>query len=207
MTHNILSARQLQICRCTLCGLVCQDMPVSGRTGKCPRCHTLLPYRQSGSWQTSLALLISAMILYVPANVLPVMHTMLAGQASDSTILSGIRIFWLSGSPGIATLIFIASVVVPCIKFLSLGLLLYASARKIGRAGRERSRLWRLTEWIGCWSMLDVVVVAVVSALLRFPLMSEAEPRSGILFFGMVVILTMLSALAFEPKSIWENHS
>lgn len=206
MAHNPLSARQLQVCRCTLCGLVCQDLPVHGRSETCPRCRTPLPSHHSGTWQTSLALLIAAMILYVPANVLPVMHTSLPGQVNDSTILSGIRIFWFSGSPGIATLIFIASVVVPCIKFLSLGLLLYTSARKTGRAGRGRTRLWRLTEWIGCWSMLDVVVVAVVSALLRFPGLSEAEPRSGILFFGMVVILTMLSALSFEPKSIWENH-
>jgi paraquat-inducible protein A len=72
---------------------------------------------------------------------------------------------------------------------------------------RERAKLYRLTEGIGYWSMLDVVVVAVVAALVQFQALSEAEPRSGILFFGLVVILTMLSAMAYDPRLIWEGDN
>ncbi len=174
---------------------------------KCPRCQTPLPDHSPDRSHLSAALLVASMVLYVPANLFPVMYTTLAGQGSESTILSGVLAFWRSGSWGIASVIFIASVVIPCLKFLSLSLLLLASARKSRWARRERARLYRITEWIGCWSMLDVVVVAVVSRLLKFHAMSEAEPRSGIIFFALVVILTMLSALSFEPKTIWEDKS
>lgn len=198
-------ARQMQVCRCPLCALVCDDESITGGRRRCPRCKTLLSGHPSWRPHLSWALLLSALILYVPANLLPVMSTTLLGHVSESTILSGVVAFWQSGSWGIAAIIFIASVVVPCLKFLSLGLLLVSSARKSRWARRERARLYRLTEWIGCWSMLDVVVVAVVCGLLRFHALSEAEPRAGILFFGLVVMLTMLCALSFEPKTLWED--
>ncbi|WP_449553336.1 paraquat-inducible protein A [Lelliottia amnigena] len=198
-------AREIQLCRCPLCGLVCADEPTHGVGGKCPRCHTLLPARRYSRPHLSWALLLTAMILYVPANLFPVMSTTLLGHVSDSTILSGVVAFWRSGSWGIASVIFMASVVIPCLKFLSLSVLLLSNARKSRWARRERARLYRLTEWIGCWSMLDVVVVAVVCGQLRFHALSEAEPRAGIVFFGLVVMLTMLCALSFEPKTIWED--
>ena len=196
---------QIHVCRCSLCGLVCDDETTFGVRGKCPRCQTKLPGPPSRNLPLSGALLLTSMILYVPANIFPVMYTTLFGHGSESTLLSGVVAFWQAGSWGIASIIFIASVIIPCLKFLSLSVLLISSACKSRWARRERTRLYRITEWIGYWSMLDVVVVAVVSGLLRFHAMSEAEPRSGILFFGLVVILTMLCALSFEPKTIWED--
>lgn len=198
-------ARQMLVCRCSLCGLVCEDDDSADIHQNCPRCHTPLPKRTSVRASLSGALLAASMVLYVPANVFPVMYTTLLGHGSESTILSGVLAFWRSGSWGIATIIFVASVVVPCLKFLSLGMLLVTSARKSHWARRERAWLYRITEWIGCWSMLDVVVVAVVCGLLRFHAMSDAEPRVGIFFFGLVVMLTMLCALSFEPKTLWED--
>lgn len=205
MIINPPFARQVQVCRCPLCGLVCADEATPGVRRKCPRCQTVLPHCQPEHSHLSWALLLTSMILYVPANIFPVMHTSFLGYGSESTILSGVVAFWRSGSWGIATIIFIASVIVPCLKFLSLSLLLISRARKSVWARCERARLYRITEWIGCWSMLDVVVVAVVCGLLRFHALSEAEPRSGILYFGLVVILTMLCALSFEPKTLWED--
>ncbi|WP_434644021.1 paraquat-inducible protein A [Klebsiella sp. I138] len=195
----------MQMCRCTLCGLVCADDTTSDHDRKCPRCQTMLPDHQPGHQHLSWALLLTSVILYLPANILPVMYTTLLGHGSESTILSGIVAFWQSGSWGIAAIIFIASVMVPCLKFLSLGVLLISASHHSRWARRERTRLYRLTEWIGCWSMLDVVVVAVVCGLLRFRPLSEAEPRVGILFFALVVILTMLCALSFKPKTLWED--
>ncbi|MGB8601148.1 MAG: paraquat-inducible protein A, partial [Rhizomicrobium sp.] len=124
----------------------------------------------------------------------------------DSTIMRGVVEFWKSGSYGVALVIFIASVAVPCIKFLALGLLLFTTQRHSRWAIRERARLYRMVELIGYWSMLDVLVVAVVTALVRFQGLSNTEPRVGILFFGMVVILTMLSALSFDPRLIWDSE-
>lgn len=198
-------ARQMQVCRCPLCGLVCEDDRAIDIRQTCPRCHTPLPKPTSVRASLSGALLVASMVLYVPANLFPVMYTTLLGHGSESTILSGVLAFWRSGSWGIATIIFVASVVVPCLKFVSLGVLLITASRKSRWARRERSWLYRITEWIGCWSMLDVVVVAVVCGLLRFHAMSDAEPRAGIFFFGLVVMLTMLCALSFEPKTLWED--
>lgn len=205
MTIKAPFARQMQLCRCTLCGLVCADDMASDEDKKCPRCQTTLPNHRPARRHLSWALLLTSMILYLPANILPVMYTTLLGHGSESTILSGIIAFWRSGSWGIAAIIFVASVMVPCLKFLSLGVLLISASHQSGWARRERTWLYRLTEWIGCWSMLDVVVVAVVCCLLRFRPLSEAEPRVGILFFALVVVLTMLCALSFEPKTLWED--
>jgi len=203
--NNTPFAHQMQICRCPLCGLVCEEQRSSDVRCRCPRCHTDLPGRTAGRFQLSWVLLIAAMIFYIPANVVPVMSTHVLGYGSESTILSGVLAFWRNGSWGIAIIIFIASVVVPCMKFLSLGLLLITSGQRRHWARRERTKLYRITEWIGCWSMLDVVVVAVVCALVQFHSLSEAEPRAGILFFGLAVILSMLCALSFQPKAIWED--
>lgn len=196
-----LYARQMNVVGCPTCGLVCRSLP------RCPRCSTRLHYRLPNTLARSWALLIAAILFYIPANLLPVMYTSLFGYGSESTIMAGVIDFWRGGSYGIAMLIFVASVVIPCMKFLTLGLLLIASHRQSTWAMRERAKLYRLTEGIGYWSMLDVVVVAVVAALVQFQALSEAEPRSGILFFGLVVILTMLSAMAYDPRLIWEGDN
>lgn len=205
MKNKVPFAREIQVRGCAVCGLVCEDSTTSPHDTRCPRCHTVLYGGQHSNLISAWALLTAAMIFYIPANILPVMYTSLFGRSSESTILSGVYEFWRSGSFGIAAIIFIASVVIPCMKFLSLSILLVNAGRKSTWARRERARLYRIIEWIGCWSMLDVVVVAVVCGLVRFHSLSEAEPRAGILFFALVVILTMLSALSFDPKLIWEG--
>ena len=197
-------AGRLGLVRCHDCGLACED--VLDRTGPlpCPRCGATLHRRRVDGLTRCAALLLAGIILYIPANLLPVMHTTVLGAGSESTILEGVVEFWLGGSWDIALVIFIASVAVPCTKFLVLGLLLVTTWRRSTRARLERARLYRLVELIGYWSMLDVMVVAVVAALVRFQPLSEIEPRSGIAFFGAVVILTMLSAMSFDPRQIWD---
>ncbi|MDR0379764.1 MAG: paraquat-inducible protein A [Candidatus Accumulibacter sp.] len=209
MSGIIPRARQLGVVACHGCGLVCEDaLDAAGGGGvRCPRCGATLRRRRPDGIARAWALLIAALILYVPANVLPVMYTELFGRGSDSTIMSGIIDFWRSGSHGIALVIFIASIAVPCTKFLVIGLLLTAiSRRRDDRNLRERAGLYRLVERIGYWSMLDVAVVAIVSALVKFRALSDIEPRIGILFFGVVVILTMLSAMSFDPRLIWDSN-
>ncbi|HEM8101512.1 paraquat-inducible protein A [Enterobacter bugandensis] len=198
-------AGQLGVLGCHTCGLVCKDTPADAGRARCPRCGVALHRTHPDSIARAWALLIAGVIFYIPANVLPVMYTSLLGSGTDSTIMDGVIEFWKSGSYGIAVVIFIASVAVPCTKFLVLGLLLMTSQQRSSWARRERAKLYRLVELIGYWSMLDVLVVAVIAALVQFPGLSDIEPRIGIFFFGMVVILTMLSAMNFDPRLIWDG--
>ncbi|MGD8176851.1 paraquat-inducible protein A [Marinimicrobium sp. ARAG 43.8] len=199
-------AHEWSVLSCHGCGLVCEDVSRRDPRARCPRCGASLYRRRKDAIPRAWAFLIAAMIFYIPANVLPVMHTGFLGRSYDSTIMSGVVQFWNGGSYGVALIIFVASVVVPCTKFLIMGLLLLTCQRRVRWARLERARLYRLVELVGYWSMLDVLVVAVVSALVQFQSLSTVEPRLGILFFGMVVVLTMLSAMCFDPRLIWDDR-
>jgi paraquat-inducible protein A len=192
---------------CDLCGLVHEGAAAAkdGAGGGCARCGSGLRARKPDSIVRTGAFLLAALVLYVPANLLPVMYTRLLGSEAQSTILEGVEEFWTSGSWDIAVLIFTASVAVPCTKFLAIGLLLLDQKYPLGsRVGK--TRLLKLVEHIGYWSMLDVLVVALVTALIQFRALGIAEPRAGIVFFGAVVVLTMLAAMSFDSRLAWERQ-
>jgi paraquat-inducible protein A len=198
-------AHELGVIACHVCGIVCDDVldqhPLSG----CPRCGSALHRRHPDSLRRSAAFLIAALILYVPANLFPVMYTTYLGSGFGSTIFGGIIDFWQSGSYGIALVIFVASILVPSVKFAIMGMLLLTSWRGSDWARPQRTRMYRLVEMVGYWSFLDVLVVAIVSSLVEFDALSETQPRVGIVFFGAVVILTMLSAMSFDARLIWDD--
>ena len=173
----------------------------------CPRCGAHIHRRHRNSFSRAWAFLVAAMVLYLPANLFPVMWTEQFRSGHASTIIGGVGEFWDQKAYGIALVIFVASVVVPCAKFLIMGLLLVSSQRRSRWRMLERARLYRLVELVGYWSMLDVLVVGMVTALVKFDALTDVEPRIGILFFGMVVILTMLSAMSFDPRLIWDVPS
>jgi len=172
----------------------------------CPRCLNPVHLRRKGSIATSWALLISAAMFYVPANVFPIMRTASLSSIDDNTILSGVAELWRAGSPGLAVIVFTASIVVPMLKFIIMGFLLVSVQRSSGFVSRQRAKLYRFVELIGYWSMLDVFVVAILSALVHFKILSYVEPLPGVVYFGMVVVLTMLSAMSFDPRLIWDNR-
>ncbi|WP_367872768.1 paraquat-inducible protein A [Trinickia violacea] len=190
---------------CHACGLVSEASDGSHADARCPRCGAPLHRRRPGSIERAFAFLLAGIIFYIPANTMPVMYTVMLNRGSDSTILQGVLAFWAHGAYGIAFVIFVASVAVPCAKFLILGLLLFTARRGSPWARRERARLHRLVELVGYWSMLDVLVVALVAALVKFRTFAVVEPRPGILFFGGMVILTMLSAMQFDPRLTWDS--
>ena len=196
-------AQSLDVLGCRTCGLVMSWNPYAG-AARCTRCQSIVMARVAHSEQKTLAWLITGIVCYFPANLLPVMHTSSIRGEEDSTIVGGIVEFWQGGSWDIATLIFIASVAVPVTKFLALGLLLWTVRRRSAWAQRERARLYRAVEFIGYWSMLDVVVVAITCSLLKIKALATAEPRLGILFFCAVVVATMISALSFDPRLVWD---
>lgn len=196
-------AKDLKLCLCHGCGKTCD---ISKPTHACDRCGAPLHARKTDAIARCWAYLIAALVLYIPANLLPVMHTVMAGSGVDSTIAGGVLEFWESGAWDIALIIFIASIGVPAIKFMALGLLLITAQRKSNWARRQRSQLYRFVELIGYWSMLDVLVVALVASLVQMQELGTIEPRAGILFFGMVVVMTMLAAMSYDPRLIWEGE-
>jgi len=171
----------------------------------CPRCGAALHLRLTDSLHQTMALLITAVLLYIPANVYPIMTTDQLGESIDSTILGGVLLLWHHGSYPVASVIFIASVLVPVGKMLSLGLLCASVARKDVTRMRQRAILYRVTEFVGRWSMVDVFVVAILVALIQLGGLLVIRPGVAALAFSGVVIVTMFAAKRFDPRLIWDQ--
>ncbi|WP_215396306.1 PqiA/YebS family transporter subunit [Rheinheimera oceanensis] len=170
----------------------------------CSRCNTKVRIRQRASVQNTMALLIAATLLYIPANLLPIMRTVSFGETTDSTIISGLILMWQDGAYPVAIIILIASVIVPVAKILIMFWLCYLTRLPFSRRQRHSSKIYRLVDWVGRWSMVDVLVVAIMAALVRFDLFMSVYPGVGALVFAAVVILTMLAALSFDPRLLWD---
>jgi paraquat-inducible protein A len=202
-THG-LSAKLAGLIACHGCGRVqARQEPPSHQA--CSRCGALLHERRPDSITRTTALLLAAALLYIPANLLPVMHTTSLGRAEDDTILSGVAYFWTSGDWGLAIIVFVASVLVPLLKLAILALQAIAAHRRSGWRPLERSRLYRIVECVGRWSMLDVFVVALTVALVHFGSFAVITAGPGALAFGAVVVLTMFASMQFDPRLIWDN--
>lgn len=198
------SAASLGLLSCHACGLLCRAPGHAGEL-RCPRCHTDVHLRKPGSLSRTWALLIAAYILYIPANLYPILTTSSALESQSNTIMSGVVLFWNSGSWFIAALIFIASVVVPLTKLFALTLLLISVHRRSQNRPHQRTRLYRMVEFIGRWSMLDVYVVALSVALVQIEALATMQAGIGAAAFGAVVVLTMLAAKSFDPRLIWDS--
>lgn len=201
---RIRSAREMGLVACRDCGLVCRNVATLAPLA-CPRCGARLRPRIRDSLARTWALLIAAMILYIPANVLPIMRTGTLFETQDNTIVSGIFELWRNGSQDLAVIVFVASVLVPMLKFAALVMLLVSVHQRSAWASRHRARLYRVIEHIGYWSMLDVFVVTLLVALVHFRPLTSVEPRPGVIFFGLVVVLTMLASMSFDPRLIWDR--
>jgi len=203
MTRAPMTAASLGLLVCHACGLLSRAGP-HAHDACCPRCGARLHWRKPDSISRTWALLIAAMICYIPANVLPMMHTgSLFGSQSD-TIMSGIVYFWTSGSWYLALIIFFASIMVPLLKMIALVLLLVTAQLHSRWQQEQRARLYRLVEFVGRWSMLDIYVVAVIVALVQLQALATIRPGPGAIAFGAVVVLTMFAAMSFDPRLIWD---
>lgn len=198
------TAARLGLAACHGCGLLARLPGGDGHGARCPRCRTPLHRRKPDSLARTWALLIAAAILFLPANLLPIMETRsLFGTQSD-TILSGVVFLWSSGSWALAAVVFFASIMVPLLKLMALLLLLVTAQRHSVWRPHQRTRLYRLTEFVGRWSMLDIFVVTVLVALVQIQSLMAVRAGAGALAFGAVVVLTMLAAQSFDPRLIWD---
>lgn len=189
---------------CHTCGLL-QRVPASGHA-HCPRCHEPVHLRTPNSISMTWALLISAMAMYLPANIFPVMAVTSLGNTQTDTIMSGVLYFLSHGDWPLALIIFVASILVPLLKMLALVYLLVSVQRRSAWRMHQRTRLYRLTELVGRWSMVDVFVVALLVALVQVGNLATIEPGIGAVAFASVVILTMFAALSFDSRLIWDHQ-
>lgn len=172
---------------------------------KCPRCGEALHARKPFGVQRAVALLIASVVAYLPANLMPVMRVEGVRGNESSTILSGVATFWGMHAYPIAITIFLASVVIPILKMLALAWLCYSVSGRSKLKPRQLTRIYWLTELVGRWSMVDVFVVAVLVALVQLGSLMSIHPGPGAVSFGIVVVLTMLSANSFDPRLLWDR--
>ncbi len=188
---------------CTTCGLI-NRLDARGR-GRCRRCGEPLHDRLPNSLQRTWALVFAAAVLYIPANVYPIMTTTYLGNSDPSNIISGVVELWHGGSAPVAVIIFIASILVPVGKLIALVWLCLAARRGSGNRAFVRTRLYRVVEFIGRWSMVDIFVVSILTALIRAGALMSITPGPAALAFAGVVIVTMLAAFAFDPRLLWQE--
>ena len=171
----------------------------------CRRCGARLSFRNSDGTAKTWALLLSAMILYVPANLLPVMKIVSFGRVEADTIFSGVVSLATSGNWSIALIVFVASIAIPALKILALMILLLSVQLHWRWLPAERTRLFWIVEGIGRWSMIDVFVTSMLVALITLEQVATVEPGAGMVCFAGVVILTLLAAMSFDPREIWDS--
>ena len=203
MTAMHTTAASLGLLICQACGQ--HSKPAPGvHESKCPRCGAPLRLRKTESVSRTWALLIAAAILYIPAHVLPILETTSLFDSQTDTILSGIVFLWTTGSWLLAVVVFIASIMVPLLKLIAVTLLVISVQRRSRWRPDQRARLYRLAEFIGRWSMLDIFVVAILVTLVQLHTLANIRAGSGAIAFGAVVVLTLFATLSFDPRLIWD---
>ena len=203
MSAPPLTAARAGLIRCHDCELLSRA-PQNNDKPACPRCGATLHQRKPNSIQRTWALLIAAYILYIPANLLPMMITNSPRGTANDTIMSGVIYLWSSGSWPLALLVFLASITIPMAKLLSMTFLTWSVQRRSTWQPEQRARIFRLVEIVGRWSMLDVYVVTIMAALVQMQPLASIDAGPAAIAFGAVVVLTLLAANSFDPRLIWD---
>jgi paraquat-inducible protein A len=205
MSTDAATAVNSGLLSCHACHLLCREPAAAGHHSMgCPRCGAVLHHRKSNSLARTWALVLAAFVFYIPANLLPITKVTSLGAVQSDTIMSGVIYFIHSGMWPIALVIFVASVAVPLLKLLILTYLLVSVKRKSTWRPRDRTRLYRMTEAVGRWSMVDIYVVTILVALVNLGALATIEAGPGAVFFGAVVVITMFAAMSFDPRLIWD---
>ncbi len=200
-TQDFLTARRAGLVGCTRCGAV-----HAPDVGHCRRCGSALSSRDETSLQRVWAWLVAGLVLYIPANLYPMLVTSTFGKTRESTIVGGVIELFEHGSWGVASIVFTASVLIPIGKFLSIAYLAVSSRTAVTIRGHGRQRLYEVVEFIGRWSMIDVFVVAILSALVQINFVVTVNPGIAAVSFALSVAFTMLSAQNFDPRLLWDAY-
>ncbi len=198
--REILTARECGLVACRRCAKV---WPIAQTT--CTRCGSPLQSRDWRSLQRVWAWLVVGIICYIPANIFPMLRTQVLFNTSESTIIEGAVELAMHGNLPIAAIILIASVAIPMGKFAAIAYLAWSVRRPERLRPRQRHRLYHFVEFIGRWSMIDVFVVAILSALVQLNFAASIHPGPAAITFALSVMFTMLAALSFDPRMIWDQ--
>jgi len=201
------TGRSLGLALCERCRLVARMPPAAAgarATARCPRCGAVLELRRHRSLSHALAFLVAAYLAYLPANLLPILSMSTVLGSESDTIMRGVVVLIRSGSWPLGLIVFVASIVVPLLKLVTMTLLIVTVRRGSRRSPLQATRLYRLVELVGRWSMLDVYVVTLLVGLVQIQSLAIIEPGAGVFAFGAVVVFTMLSAMSFDPRLIWD---
>jgi paraquat-inducible protein A len=201
-TRNLTGEDSGSLVGCHACAQVCRL--THGTHAHCPRCGAALHRRKPHSLARTWALVIAACILYIPANLLPVMTVTSFGQGEPDTILSGVKVLIQAGMWPVAILVFFASITVPVLKIIALTFLLVSVQRRSHWRPRDRTVLYRVVESVGRWSMVDIFMISILVALVNLGAIASIVPGPGALAFAAVVVLTMIAAMTFDPRLIWD---
>jgi len=202
---DMFSAKKLGLALCHECHILVDFSGVApGEAAYCPRCGARVYMRKPNSIKRTWALLLASCALYMPANILPITVTTSLGSEQSDTIISGVIYFLKHGSIAIGLIIFIASICVPLMKILTLTYLLLTVHLKSLWRPRDRTRLYRMTETVGRWSMVDIYVVTIMVALVKLGALANVDAGPAAVYFAAVVVLTMLAAESFDPRLIWD---
>lgn len=203
MKRTVATALQFGLVNCHDCHLLVEMEQVE-RHPHCPRCGAHLHLRKPNSLARTWALLCAALVMIVPANVLPMTVTTTLGAKQSDTIMSGVIYFMQTGSWEIAAVIFIASIFVPFAKLCILIFLLCSVQFRWKWRPKDRTSLYRLTELVGRWSMVDIYVVTILVALVKLGAVAAIEAGPAAVYFAAVVVITMFAAESFDPRLIWD---
>jgi len=192
---------------CDTCGLTqrVEDL-APGTTAECIRCGSTVLSRPLGGADVTLALTLAALVLYVPANIYPILRMSLYGTYSENTVWDGVVSLIQYNEYLVAAIVFLASIVIPLLKLLGLGFLVATVKWGKGRRLRGRTRIFQFIDAIGPWAMLDVFLLAVLVALVKLGDIGRVIPGPGLVAFTCVVILTMLASQSFDPKLMWNSR-
>lgn len=206
MNRTPVTAANAALVSCHSCHLLSRHGP-SETTGQvaCPRCRAPLHLRKPNSIARTWALILTAYMFYIPANILPITVVTSLRKVQSDTIMSGVIYFMKTGMWPIALVIFVASVFVPIMKLVTLTYLLVSIQRKSKWRPHDRTRLYRITQVVGRWSMVDIYVVTILVALVKFGAWATIKAGPGGVFFAAVVVITMFAARAFDPRLIWDS--
>ncbi len=200
MSAPFPKAADLGLAGCHTCGKVA---PVE--LERCPRCGSQLHLRKPASIEGTLALMSAAAALYIPSHLLPIMKVVEIGEVTNHTIIGGMISFWETGAYPIAIVIFTASILIPLLKIGALLWLCAAATGKTHPSPETLGRVYLVTELLGRWSMIDIFVVGIMVSVVQLGNYMTVTPGPGALAFAGVVVLTMLAAMRFEPRLLWDR--
>jgi paraquat-inducible protein A len=198
-----------EIIACGICGQAHQverGEPAAGMRALCVRCGSAIERRSRGSLQLTAAFSLAALLLYVPANLFPILRLSLYGATQDSTVWQGCVRFWQAGDFVIAAIVFLASIFIPLLKLLGLFFLVTTTRLHWGWGKFVRTWIYRVINSLGRWAMLDVFVLGILVSLVKLRSLATVIAGKGALAFALVVVCTLLASACFDPQLIWDHN-